>query len=216
MNRTSVRRRRPFATTKTQVDLDFAFILSISAIYSTPLPFLTSVIWTITDTTIISTWLPPNRKTCPELSPWSPAFLRLRQIRFLLAISAPIMSLPFLESCLPWIRNTTRRSRRRRTMLCSSCTRTLLRCSKCLSILLSRLSGNLMTLSLLTHYFSSAKALPSICVRCYLNFLAKLSCSLVVSSSRRPQAYWSLILPALASLPRLNPSRRWLLLGSTI
>ena len=76
MNRTSVRRRRLFATTKTQVDLDFAFILMISAIYSTPLSFLTSVIWTISDTITISMWLPPKRETCPELSPWSPSFLR--------------------------------------------------------------------------------------------------------------------------------------------
>ena len=73
---TSVRRRRPFATTKTQVDLDFAFTPRILAIYSTPLSPLTSVIWTMSDTTTISTWLPPSRKTCPKLSLWSSIFLR--------------------------------------------------------------------------------------------------------------------------------------------
>ena len=42
------------------------------------------------------------------------------------------------------------------------------------------------------------------------------SYSLVVISWRRPQAYRFLTLPALASLPGLNPSRLWLLPGSTI
>ena len=50
LNITNVRRRRPFVTTKAQVDLDFAFILVISAIYSTPMSFLTSMSWTINDT----------------------------------------------------------------------------------------------------------------------------------------------------------------------
>ena len=125
-------------------------------------------------------------------------------------------SLPSLESCLLWIRNTIRESRRRKTMLWSSYTRTLLRCFRCFSILLSRLSGNPMTMSLLTHCFLSAKTPPSIFFRCCSNFVAELSCSLVVIFLRRPQVYWDFILPALASLLRLNPSRLWLLPGSTI
>ena len=62
---------------QTQVDLDFAFIRRMLAIYSTPLSSLTSVIWTISGTTIISTWLPPSRKACPKLSLWLSIFLRL-------------------------------------------------------------------------------------------------------------------------------------------
>ena len=62
------------------------------------------------------------------------------------ATSAPTRSLPFLESCLLWILNIIRRSRRRRTMLWSSYTRTLLRRSKCFSILPFRLCGNPITL----------------------------------------------------------------------
>ena len=46
----------------------------ISAIYSTPLSFLTSVIWTISSTTMISTWLPLSRKTLPVVFLWSPSF----------------------------------------------------------------------------------------------------------------------------------------------
>ena len=64
------------ATTGTQADLDFSFIRMISTIYSTPMSSLTSVIQTTRDTTTISTWPPPKRKTCPERSPWSPSFLK--------------------------------------------------------------------------------------------------------------------------------------------
>ena len=60
------------------------------------------------------------------------------KIRFFSATSAPTRSLSFLESCLLWILNTIRKSRRRRTMLWSSYTRTLLRCSRCFFILPSR------------------------------------------------------------------------------
>ena len=100
--------------------------------------------------------------------------------------------------------------------LWSSYTRTLLWCSRCFSILPSRLSGNPMIMSLLTHRFPSVRTLPSMFVRCYSNFLAKPSCSLIVIFLRRPQVYLYLILPALASLLRLNPSRLWLLPSSTI
>ena len=48
------------------------------------------------------------------------------------------------------------------------------------------------------------------------DFLAKLSCTLVESSSRRSQVYLSLNRPALASLPELNPSWPWLLPSGTI
>ena len=98
----------------------------------------------------------------------------------------------------------------------SSCTRTLLWYFRCRSVLPSRRSGNLMTLSLLTHYFPSASALLPICVKCCSNVLAKLSCTLDESSPRRSQVYLSLIRPALASLPRLNPRQLWLLPSGTI
>ena len=100
-------------------------------------------------------------------------------------------------------------------MLWSSYRRTLLRCSRCFSILLFRF-GNPMTLSLLTHCFLSARTLPLILVRCGSNFLAKLSFSLLVISSRGPEIYLHLILLALVSLLRLNPSRLWLLPDGTI
>ena len=216
LNRTSVRRRRPFATMKTQVDLDFSFILMISAIYSTPMSSLTFAIWTTTDTTTTSTWLPPSQKICPERSPWSPSFLKRRRIRSLLVTSAATRSLPFPKSCLPWIRCITTKNRRRKTMPWSSYTRTSLRYSRCCSILPCRLSRNLMTLSLLTPCFPSARALLPIYVRCYSNFLAKLLCTLVESSSRRSQVCWSLIQPALASLPGLNQRQLWLLPSGTM
>ena len=43
----------------------------------TPLSSLTFVTKTINDTITISTWLPPNRKTCPVVSLWSPTSRRL-------------------------------------------------------------------------------------------------------------------------------------------
>ena len=47
-------------------------------------------------------------------------------------------------------------------------------------------------------------------------FLARISCSLVVISSRRPQVYLSPTILALTSLLGLNPNRPWLLRGITI
>ena len=61
---------------RTQVDLDFIFILMMSAISSTSLSSLTSVIWPTRDTTRISTWLLLKRKTCHKRSLWSPCFLK--------------------------------------------------------------------------------------------------------------------------------------------
>ena len=101
-------------------------------------------------------------------------------------------------------------------MLWSSCTRTLLRCSRCFSIPLSRLSGNPTTLYLLKHCFPMSRTLPSIYVRFYSNSLARLSYSLVVKFFRKLLVYLSRITLALASLLGQNPRQLWLLHDSTI
>ena len=101
-------------------------------------------------------------------------------------------------------------------MLWSSYTRTLLRCSRCFSILPSRLSGNPMALSLVTHCFLSAHNSAFDLCQTLFEFLGKTIVQPHCDLLRRPQVYRSLTLPALASLLGLNPSRLWLLPSSMI
>ena len=104
-------------------------------------------------------------------------------------------------------------------MLWSSYTKISLRCSRCFSILPSRLSGILVALSLLTHCFPIVITPPSIFVRCF-QFFGKIVVQpchdLFQKATVSTQIYLYLILPALASLLGLNLSRLWLLPGSTI
>ena len=197
-------------------DLDSTSILMVSAMCSAPLSSCTSVIFRTNSTSRSSASIPPNRRTCPERSQWLPGFVKLCGTRYLLVTSATTMSPPLFESCLPETICITRKSRRRKTTPSPSYTRTLLRYSRCFSILPFRLFSHLRTLSLLRHFFPSAGALLPTRVRFYSNFLANMSCSLVEISSRRPQIYWSLIRLALASLRRLNPRQLQLLSASTM
>ena len=135
------------------------------------------------------------------------------KIRFLLATSAPIRSLPFLESSLPSI--CTRKSRRSKTMLWSSYTRTLLPYSRCFSILLQTHWELDDTDSADTLLFACQSSTFDLCQMLF-EFLGKTIVQPHQELFKKATGLSALILLALASLSRLNPSRLWLLPGSMI